>query len=276
MGVFIVPLTSLKIDLMISKILTKRGLRYGVSKSLKMFLSSIIYLFIFSGKRKILILCYTWFRKIDDIFDDDELPPKGFSLDSYVLQKKSLISGARDVILPEDILFFRILDLCKKYNINLEKEINDMFLSMLFEKEHRNILVPRNELYKNMMKQDVAFFLPILKVIGQDTKFIDKYSGSFSRIDSLADMSEDLKRGSISIPLEDAQNLGMSAEKLINIKSIKNEPSILAWRKEETLRIKEMYKKDMILLSKNLKGFFSSLIIKKLERLADRSFDSAQ
>lgn len=267
---------SLKVNLLIWRILTKRGLRYGIDKGIKSFLTSIFYLFIFSGKKKILILSYTWFRKIDDVFDDEELPPRGLSLDSYILQKRYLLLGARDNILPEDILFLRMLELCKKYNIDLRKETNDMFLSMLFEKENRNILVPKDKLHGNMMRQDKAFFLPILKVIGQDTKFIDDYLGSFSRIDSLADIGEDIKRGSITIPLEDAQRLGLSAEELIAVNDIRDEPGILIWRREELLHIKELYEKDMVLLNKNLKGLLSSLIIRKLERLANRNFKSVQ
>jgi hypothetical protein len=165
----------LKANQLILTIRTYRGLRSGgLLKGLEYFVQSIIFILLLRNQRKILLLIYSWFRKIDDIMDEEDCLPDGYTVDSYISQKQSVLNGDDSILLPEDILFIYFRRLCEKYDVDILKEINDLFSAMIFERDHKYMFVPEKDISINRAKQDRAVFISTIKILGGDAKFFDE------------------------------------------------------------------------------------------------------
>jgi hypothetical protein len=266
----------LKANLLILTIRTCRGLRSGGPlKGIEYFIQSIFFLLLLRGQRKILLVIYSWFRKIDDVMDEEDCPPKGHTIDSYIFQKQSVLNGDDSILLPEDILFIYFHRLCKKYDVDISKEINDLFSAMIFERDHKYMFIPEKDIFRNRAKQDKAVFISSIKILGGDAKFFDEdfpYWGSFSRLDSLADINEDIKKGIVNISLEDAQRFGISLESLLLSEDLKDIPGFNAWYKEESVKVKKDYEETIAYLENNQGSFIPGFIFFKIGKVIKITF----
>jgi len=227
----------------------KRGMRKGFPKVL-FYLFTIFVFFILPLKYKAIILLYGWFRKIDDIIDGEENVPEGYSIDSYIDQKKSILNGNACSYLPEDTLFFYTLNLLAKKKIDLNQEIRDLFLAIETEYHNRGKLVKRKELFENMALQDKAALTMLAKVNGTKEEINPICLGILTKIDSLFDIEKDIKEGMINIPLEDALEMNLTAEEILTAKNLEDIPGFNEWYVQEV----EKTLKKWVIVSEIIKG----------------------
>ncbi|MDD2274192.1 MAG: class 1 isoprenoid biosynthesis enzyme [Candidatus Pacebacteria bacterium] len=175
----------------------------------------ILGYFLLPAKYKAAALLYGWFREVDDVIDQEKCPPNGYDIDSYIEQKELILKGVSTVQLKEDIMLFSALRIFSKKKIDLSQEIKDLFCAMKTEYLNRGKFVKREDLYSNMYLQDRAALTILAKFYSNGKKFekLDQILFRFfTRVDSLLDLKEDLTRGFINIPLEDAIEMGIDIQ----------------------------------------------------------------
>jgi hypothetical protein len=212
----------------------RRGFKRGLLSAIKYSFSALLILLFFPKKQKMLMLFYAWFRKIDDIVDGEENVPAGFTVESYLDQKRCIANG-EGRLLPEDILYSCPLKFFEAEGINMDQEIRDILTSMITEFFRKGKFISRQELENQMALQDRSVLKMISKASGSSTRLCENgMCGIFSKIDSLMDIREDVKKGILNIPLEDAVEYGFSAEKIMTADDLFAIPRFKEWYRKES------------------------------------------
>ncbi|MFZ3057706.1 MAG: class 1 isoprenoid biosynthesis enzyme [Minisyncoccales bacterium] len=243
----------MKAYLLFLKIRMTRGLRKGLFKAIVYLLTSFGLFFYLSEREKTNIIVYAWFRKIDDIIDGEEVWDG--NIDTYIHQKKNILKGDFSVCLEEDTLFIYLIELTKKYDINIWQEVKDLFEAMENEYGYRNKFVPKKELHQNWAKQDKAIFSMISKIVGEEVYLysnseLSEFWGIFTRVDSLKDIKEDVKQGIINIPLEDALKYKMNIDELISSSNLESISGFKEWYEKENKEVLEEMEKVISIIKK--------------------------
>lgn len=183
------------------------------------------------------MMIYGWFRKIDDVVDGEESPPVGYNIDSYLAQKQSVINGNNPLLLSEDILFLYSSRFFAKLKIDMRQEIKDLFSAMVREYRWRGRFIEKKELSENMALQDKSVLMMIIKASDANAEFYERhlfdFLGIFTKIDSLVDIHEDVRKGIINIPLEDAVERGFDIKKIVSVENLREIPGFNDWYRKE-------------------------------------------
>lgn len=225
-------------------------------------------------RAKIIFSIYTWFRRIDDIMDKIATPPVGYDRESYVTQKNILINSLSNInnlktyLLKEDLLIINLLKEAQFRKIDIVEEITNLWTVMLWDNKRINQgPVSKEELSYYASLQDNAILDVCIKTFNGDIHLFRESSkliaGTFSKVDWLADINEDLKRGTINIPEESLKKYDIQLTELLNCESwddLKKVSGFLDWYKEEFELIAKEWTKTKKIFNKNLKKLFSSNI----------------
>lgn len=212
----------------------------------------IFFTLFFSKKKKMAMFLWTWFRKIDDIIDGEDVLPEGYTTYSYLAQKKDLVNGNNSTVLPEDILLIYSFKIISKCKLNLHQEVKKLFEVMEDEYNRRGKIISKKMLDCHMKKQDEVILKIIFIVF--DVKIEDdsipNYFGIFTKVDSLLDIKEDLKIKLINISLEDCEKYGIDPKDLLTRRKLRNINGLNEWYKNEAEEALKVWKKASIALSK--------------------------
>ena len=197
----------------------------------------LIIFLLFPKKYKAITLLYGWFRVVDDIIDDEEEMPTGYDVYSYIQQKQSLIDGKDTILLKEDAMYLSALQILSKKGIDLNQEIRDLFLAMTKEYLSKGKFVKRAEFESKILLQDRAVLMMLVKVHSNNYGPLDPILFDFfTRVDALMDIEEDIRRGVINIPLEDAINMGIDVHRPLSFEGLIRNPKFREWYIKEVDR----------------------------------------
>ncbi|MDD3386567.1 MAG: class 1 isoprenoid biosynthesis enzyme [Candidatus Pacebacteria bacterium] len=191
----------------------------------------LLLVFLFFPKRyKAITLLYAWFRVVDDVIDEELEMPTGYDVYSYIQQKQSLIDGKGTNLLKEDIMYLSALQILSQKDINLNQEIKDLLLAMKKEYFSKGKFVKRAEFESKILLQDRAVLTMLVKVHSNNYGPLDPILFDFfTRVDALMDIEEDIKRGVINIPLEDAISMGINIYKPLSFEILTRNKKFREW-----------------------------------------------
>jgi len=236
----------------------------------------VLFFAAFSERNKSLIFIYSWFRVVDNVIDNETKAPEGYTIESYIFQKKKILNGDYSTILPEDNLFLFAISLFKKYKINVSREIKDLFYAMEKEYSYRGKVISQKEWLRNARIQDKAAFMSVIKIVGGDCNYyeskLSSYWGIFTKIDSLEDIEKDLKDGVINISLEDVVKYSIPIEKIVSIGSLADFPELSRWYKEEARKALNQYKEVISIIEGRPEGFYVNMVLKLNLKLQSQPF----
>jgi hypothetical protein len=218
------------------KIRSKRGFRRGFLRGIFYMLTGLAVILFFSERQGMVMVLYAWLRKIDDIVDGEEAIPSGYDIKSYLQQKHNIIKGDHSSFLPEDILLVRSMDFFAEQGIDIQAETEEILRQIVFDCERHGLIISREALSMHNIAQDRALFMIVVKASGGDVHYYEQqmadFWGIFTKVDSLIDIKEDIKKGIINIPAEDIDKYGLNLEMITSL-DIKDIPGFMEWFREE-------------------------------------------
>lgn len=240
-----------KAFMVFSSLRMERGFKKGIRRGVFHAFQALITLLFFSKRKKILMFLWAWFRKVDDILDEEDNLPDGYTINSYLLQKKTLVNGDSSIVLPEDVLFIYSSKLISRYKIRIYPEIKKLFEVMEDEYYRRGKIISKRKIDYYMRKQDETIFKIIFGIfdLSIENDKLPTYFGIFTKIDSLLDIKEDLKIGLINISLEDCEKYNIDTKSLLVKKHLRNIPGLVDWYDNEVEETFKVWNKAHSLLS---------------------------
>ncbi|MFH1412697.1 MAG: squalene/phytoene synthase family protein [bacterium] len=260
------------------------------------FIQMLIGFFLLTWRVTIILSFYAWFRRIDDVMDEDADPPRGYTRKSYLAQKQKVIASLPNLdncsssLLTEDLLLVFLLRESDYYKINIVKEITDLWTVMCWDNERqKNVTIAtREEMFYYARSQDNLILGICVKVFGGDAQRFHELSsfstGIFTRIDWLSDLDNDLRKGIVNIPLEVFEEHSLKLSQLLACKSWEElwiVPGFSSWYTEEIGMLGKLWVNMRTELGQNFGGIFSSrfltfvfqkLVVKEFERAFKKSF----
>ena len=195
------------------------------------YLGLVLFFLTFFGRGAfVILLLTTWFCRLDDVVDGDSPLPEGWSQKRYREQKHKLLEnwakGSPDAeILHEDLLLVRALQVAERLGITLIDEIIEVWGVMQWECERRETgrLVPRTEFVRETTKLDRGVLRAFAKLLKWNLTHFDAvaatFVGTFTRLDWLEDMLEDLQQGIVNIPSDAIDAYGIDLRRVLACKS---------------------------------------------------------
>lgn len=207
------------------EIRTRRGFKRSFLVGLWYLISALLVIVVFKQNQKMLMVAYAWFRDIDDVVDGENHLPAGENVYSYLDRKRAVISQGM-ISSKEDLLFECFVNFFDKKGVDMRGDSLDLISAMEWDCIRRGHFVKREELEANMAMGDKSVLMLIIRASTGDFTACDElapYWGIFSKIDSLIDIEDDVRRGIINIPLEDAIIYGFRLEDIVSgdLRSVK-------------------------------------------------------
>jgi hypothetical protein len=254
----------------------KRASKRSMSTKFWHIILLILFLF-FPVRYKAITLLYAWFRKTDDVIDGEEHTPPGYDICSYIEQKQDLIDAKDTFLLDEDKMYLWATRALSQRGIDLSEEIQDLFLAMKKEYLNKGKFPKRAEIESKILLQDRAVLMMLVKVHSKHYKPLDPVLFDFfTRVDALMDIEEDIEKGIINIPYEDALEMGIDPRSLPSFGGLIKNHHFKKWYLKEldkailkSIKIKKIMEERRELFL--LKVIFDILDIKKRLELLKQS-----
>lgn len=233
---------------------------------------SLVGFFFLTWRVRIALCVYAWLRRIDDVMDEDAKPPKGYTREQYLEQKKQVVgslSGLGDrraSLLAEDVLLVRLLQEEKRRNLGVASEIINLWSVMCWDDKRRRlrISIQREEMIRFAILQDESILAVCAKLFGGDTVRLREvsviFAGIMTRTDWLRDIEIDLRRGSVSIPTEALDEHAIELPRLFACKSwdeLSALPGFISWYAEEVRALGARWADVLTALGRDFGGVFS-------------------
>lgn|GEM_PF-5328610 len=227
---------------------------------------------------RIAIAGYAWLRCVDDVFDNDSIPPWACDRDAYLNDKETVIEALRHggspiVIHPEDRLIEHVVRQMDTQGIDIRGEIVAIWDSMLCVERLRcsKSFVKREEIIRFTNLDDAGAVGSCVKVFGGDAKLFEaigpSIKGVFMRIDMLCDLLEDIKKGIVHIPLEAQHIHKLSIPEVLRCQSweeLFDVPGFKDWYWEETEIVAGQFSAVRGMLYQNRMELFPSFFFRFL------------
>ncbi len=254
--------------------------RYPILLALT-FAEMCLALLILRGRARLMFWSYAWFRRVDDVMDDDAPPPRGYAKHGYLAHKAAVMKYFPSLnngfvsLSTEEILLLELQRVAARYGEDIIRDVASLWSVMLWEYERRgsSALPSRTELVSYAVRQDRAIFdVFIIAFRGDVARFrqISAYLyGVFTRTDWLVDMEADLKRGIVNIPEEAAATHGLDLKRLLACGSWNEMCKVRGfapWYKEEALLLERQWREAEWLLGKQFGEAFTSPVVAFLFR----------
>ena len=208
------------------------------------------------GERGVMLVnLYKWLKIVDDVIDGDKPLPNNITVFEYINNKrkliKSLMSGdhlSETIVSDNQDLLVKVLEVANKNKIFLDEEL--LTQMDLFETEYNKII--SNDCLVNTKEEmiiragtgDQLIFRIILKSLGvknlEDVHLGFAEKGILQRANWLSNIYEDLQRGLITIPKEDAEKYHIDFSKFKNPLFVKDD-SFLKWYIDSYKKLVEDY-----------------------------------
>lgn len=191
------------------------------------------------GEKGIMLVnLYKWLKIVDDVIDGDKPLPNNTTVLEYINNKrkliKSLASGDHlyETVAPNNQdLLVKIFEVANKNKIFLNEEL--LTQMDLFETEYNKIISndclvnTKEEMIVRAGTSDQLIIRIILKSLGvknlEDVRLGFAEKGILQRANWLSDILEDLQRGLITIPKEDAKKYHIDVSKFKNPLFVKDD-----------------------------------------------------
>jgi hypothetical protein len=231
---------------------------------------------ILSPRAKIFLAAYAWFRRVDDVMDNDALPPKGYSRELYLEQKKNIIfslqytNGHSMPLLREDILIVYLLRRSAQYKMDIWDDIVNIWSVMCLDERRREskTLSTQNELVFQAIRQDHSIIGASIKIFGGNVeRFYEIESvldGVLSRTDWLYDICQDIQNGIIHIPAEAVKKHNINLSRLLVCNSWEELNAVngfVSWYTEEIETLSRKWVLTRFFLRDNFGGIFTSRLL---------------
>lgn len=217
---------------------------------------SMFGLIFLSRRMRIIASAHCWFRIVDDILDGDQEPPPGFTTDSYRKRVDVLMGFLDDIgrcpIAPrrEDLLLVDALASCQKFGVDITAEMQNLWSVMAWDYDRGKLgaVQSRWVLQYYAALQDRTIISVCVKMLGgtgESAQQLEELAfGTFTRVDWVADVANDLRLGIINIPQDVILRHNIDVSGLLRSTPLtKNQlmriPGIRQWREEELLAIWE-------------------------------------
>jgi len=226
----------------------------------------------------VVLMLFTWFRRVDDVIDGDEPLPEGWSEKRYREQKDKLFSslergGIGRELLNEDCLLVDAIALTSSLHTSVSEEVTDIWKVIQWECARRELrrLASRSELVRETARLDRAILRVCVKMLRGDVDKFDgiarAFTGVFTRADWLDDILMDLHEQIVNIPAEAISVYGIDMERVLACKSwedLAQYPPFIAWYRAEVQQSTREWQDVRARLGRDFGGVFKSWIISRL------------
>lgn len=250
----------------------------------------LIGLLLITWRARIILSAYAWFRRIDDVMDEDGKTPREYTRESYIAQKREIMGSLPSIddctvpFLTEDLLLVHLLRESKHYGVDVTKEIMNLWSVMCWENERRSrrTLPAREEMIHYATLQDDSILGVCVKIFnGTVQRFFREVScllaGTLTRTDWLSDLDHDLQKGIVNIPREALSDRNPDLSRLFERKSwreIRAIPGLPYWYVKEAKTLNEKWADARASLSRNFGGpFLSRFLIFVFQKLMADEFE---